>query len=97
MTGASARNTWQVIVGFFLGGFAAQSLGIAGIALYQSFHGHFDFVHLLYLSWRERFFWASVPIVPAVLLWRRRPLVSVGMLLYAAFVWFASAPSPWAK
>jgi hypothetical protein len=100
MSNAVARKTWHVIVGFWVGGLVTQSVGIAGIALYQTVvYGHFAYVHLFRLSLGERLFCAAVPAVLAVLLWRkrRRPYVSVGMLVCALAEWLLTAPTPWAK
>jgi hypothetical protein len=98
MSSPAAKNAWHAIVGFFLGGFAAQSLGIAAIALYQSVvYGRFTFVHLVSLSWRERLFCAAVSVLPALLLLRKRAYVSLGMFLYGVFAWLVTAPAQLAK
>ncbi len=92
-----ARKAWQALVGFILGGTAANLAGVTSVALYQAYHGYFTFVHLLFLSVRERVVFVSVPIVLAVLLWRSRPYVAVGTLLAAGAYWFLTAPIPWGK
>jgi hypothetical protein len=70
-----------------LGSIAVQSLGVAAIALYQAARGNFNWeIHLLALSWRERLFIAAIPILPAMLLLRKRPFVSVGLIVYAVVV-----------
>jgi hypothetical protein len=89
----AAKRTFQVFVGFLLGGFAAQLIGFFGIWAVQIAHGHFEIEHLLYLSLRERLFLALLPCVPAILLLRRRPYVSAGMVLSAGFFWILTVPS----
>jgi hypothetical protein len=98
MSSAAARKMWHVIVGFWVGGLVTQSVGIAGIALYQTVvYGHFAYIHLFELSLGERVFCAAVPTVLAVLLWRKRPYVSVGMLVCALAEWLVTEPLPGAK
>jgi hypothetical protein len=85
---------WHVIVGFWVGGLVTQSVGIAGIALYQTVvYGHFAYIHLFELSLGERVFCAAVPTVLAVLLWRKRPYVSVDAGLRAGGVAGDRAPA----
>jgi hypothetical protein len=98
MSSAAARKAWHVIVGFWVAGLVTQSVGIAGIALYQTVvYGHFAYVHLFRLSLGERLFCAAVPTVFAVLLWRKRRYVSLGMLVCALAEWLLTAPTPGAK
>jgi hypothetical protein len=92
MNGTTRQNTWQAVVGFFLGGFAAQLFGTACIALALNAHGQFSLVHFLNLSFGERQFLMAIPVLLAVPFLRRRPYVSVGMLLYSAFLWMTTAP-----
>lgn len=87
----ASKRTFQVFVGFLLGGFAAQLIGFFGIWAVQIAHGHFEMEHLLYLSSRERLFLALLPCVAAILLVRKRPYVSAGMILSAGFVWMATS------
>ena len=94
MSSAAARKTWHVIVGFWVGGLVTQSVGIAGIALYQTVvYGHFAYVHLPAIP-GERLFCAAVPAVLAVLLWRKRLYVSVGTPVCALAEWLVTAPAP---
>ena len=96
MSSLAARKTWHVIVGFCIGGLAAQSVGIACIALYQTIvYGQFAYVHLYRLSSGERLFYAAVPAVLAMGLWRKRLYVSVGMWACAVAAWLQTAA--WAK
>jgi hypothetical protein len=92
MSTAATRNLWQVVVGFFLGGFVANLFGIALIALAQSLHGQFAYVHLLSLSWKERLFWMAIPTSLAICLLRRRPYVALGMLFSGAMIWLITNP-----
>jgi hypothetical protein len=78
MKATPAQRAWQAVVGFQLGGITANLVGVTSIALYQRAHGQFTYMHLLYLSPRERFVWAAAPLVLAVLLSRSRPLVAAG-------------------
>jgi hypothetical protein len=86
-----AQKIWQIVVGFLLGAFIAQLIGFFGILAVQIWRGHFEMVHLVHLSFRERLFIVILPIITAIPLVRRRPLVSAGMVLSAGFIWMVTS------
>jgi hypothetical protein len=92
MIGTPARRSWNVVVGFFLGGFCGQPIGIACLALYQTaFRGGFAWVNLLSLTPGELLFLMAIPASVGLVLMKRRPYVAVGMFLYSGFTWLVTA------
>jgi hypothetical protein len=92
MIGKPDRRTWNVVVGFFLGGFCSQLLGVACLALYQAmFRGGFAWINLFSLTRSEELFLMAIPASIGLLLIKRKPYVAVGMFLYSGFTWLVSA------
>ncbi|MBV9887553.1 MAG: hypothetical protein JO119_13490 [Acidobacteria bacterium] len=93
MIGTPARRSWNVVVGFFLGGIFAQFIGIASIALYQTATGTgFSWINLYSLTLGQRLFYMAIPATLGLVLLRSKPYVAVGTFLYSAFIWFVTAP-----
>jgi hypothetical protein len=93
MIGTPARRSWNVVVGFYLGGSCAQFIGIACIALYQTSVGTgFSWINLYSLSFGQRLFYMAVPAALGVVLLKSKPYVAVGTFLYSAFIWLVTAP-----
>jgi hypothetical protein len=84
------RNIWQIFVGYLLGFFAVQLVGIFFVRFAQIVRGQMNLQHLLEYSVSERLFLISLPTVAAAMLLRKRPFVALGMLLSAAVVWVIS-------
>ena len=92
MIGTPARRSWNVVVGFFLGGFCAQIVGIACIALYQTATGRgFSWINPAFLSVGQRLFLITIPGVLGAFLLKGKPYVALGMFLSVGFVWLVTA------
>ncbi len=92
MIGTPARRSWNVVVGFFLGGFCAQFIGIACIALYQTATGiGFSWINLFSLTLAQRVFYMAIPATLGLVLLKSKPFVAVGTFLYAAVIWLVTA------
>ena len=88
MIGTPARRTWNVVVGFFLGGYCAQPIGITGLALYQTVNGTgFSWIRMMWPTVGERLFLMAIPAAVGAALLRNKPYVAVGMFLYSGFTW----------
>jgi hypothetical protein len=82
-----SQKIWQVVVGLLLGLFVVDLLGISLIRFVQIARGQFAIERLIYFSSGEKLFLVVLPAVPAAMLLRKRPLISLGMLFSAAMVW----------
>ena len=92
MIGKPARKSWNVVVGFFLGGFCGQLIGVAVLALYQTATGiGFSWMNLVFLSVGQRLFLMAIPAMLGAVLLKSKPYVAVGMFLNSAFIWLATA------
>ena len=88
MIGPPARRTWNIVVGFFLGGLYAQPIGIAGLALYPTANGtDFSWIRMMSPTVRERLFLMAIPAAAGAASLRDKPYVAVGMFLYCGFIW----------
>ena len=92
MIGTPARRSWNVAVGFFLGGFCAQLIGTAALVLYQTAFGlGFSWINMLFLTVGQRIFLIAIPAALGAVLLKGKPYVAVGMFLYSGFIWFVTA------
>lgn len=87
----TTQKIWQVFVGWLLGLFAVNLLGIFFVRSAQIVRGHLTIEHLIHFSFGERLFLVALPIALAAMLARKRPFVALGMLLSAAMTWMITA------
>jgi uncharacterized membrane protein len=92
MIGTPARRSWNVVVGFFLGGFRAQLIGVAAVALYQTLFGAgFSWSNMAFLTMGQRIFLMAIPAFLGAILLKSKLYVALGMFLYSAFTWLVTA------
>jgi hypothetical protein len=85
------QTVWQIFVGWMMGLFVVQLLGIFFVRFAHIVRGQMNLQHLVEFSMRERLFLISLPTVAAAMLVRKRPFIALGMLLSAAVAWMVSA------
>ena len=95
MKGIDQRRTisqkiWQVVVGWLLGLFVVNLLGVFLVRFMHIVPGQVGIGHLIHFSPGERIFLTLLPILPAAILARTRPLISIGILLSVAMAWMIS-------
>ena len=81
----------QVFVGWLLGLFAVNLLGIFFVRSAQIVHGHLTIERLIHFSFGERLFLVALPIALAAMLAGKRPFAALGMLFSATTTWIIAA------
>jgi hypothetical protein len=87
----TTQKIWQVFVGWLLGLFAVDLLGIFFVRSAQIVRGQLTIEHLIHYSFGERLFLVALPTSLAAMLAWKRPFVALGMLLSAAMTWMIAA------
>jgi hypothetical protein len=87
----TTQKIWQVFVGWLLGLFAVDLLGIFFVRSAQIVRGQLTIEHLIHYSFGERLFLVALPTALAAMVARKRPLVALGMLFSAGMTWMIAA------